>query len=147
MLSSVIWYNLLILIYQFWFLLQLHIIFLFSSSKYLMDSSKYFRCSIIDLLFLMSLMYLLSRPTRWDAISDVYFWFYLFFLALRTGFMLYVASTINDSSRISLRYIRKFPSRNWCVDVRMIHCIYFYVLKVNKYLIINFYLQAASKVD
>lgn len=66
-------------------------------------------------------MYSLFRPTRWDAISDVYFWFYLAFLGLRTGFMLYAASSINESSRMSLRYIRKFPTRNWCVDVRVIN--------------------------
>lgn len=66
-------------------------------------------------------MTFISRHTRLNALSDVYFWFYLTLLTIRTGLMLYaVAGSIFESTRMPLQYIWKFSEKNWCVDVRMI---------------------------
>lgn len=65
----------------------------------------------------------MSRQTRLNALADIYFWYYVFFVAFRSGILFYTAGSIYELSRTPLRYIRNVSKRNWCVDVSRIQVI------------------------
>ena len=62
----------------------------------------------------------MSRQTRLNALSDFYFWYYVVFVAFRSGTLFFTAGTIYELSRTPLRYIRKVSKKNWCIDVSII---------------------------
>lgn len=57
------------------------------------------------------------RPTRYNAINDAYFWFYITFLCFRTIVVLFASSSINEAARKPLDYIRNVPTKFWTLDV------------------------------
>jgi hypothetical protein len=60
----------------------------------------------------------ISRPNRYNLINDIYFWFYIVFLAFRTFAVLFASANMNESARKPIELIRRVPTRYWSVDVR-----------------------------
>lgn len=57
------------------------------------------------------------RPTRYNTINNVYFWFYVTFLFGRTIAVLFSSASINESAQKPLNFIRNVPTKYWTLDV------------------------------
>lgn len=73
------------------------------------DSLKFDEFSVI--------VYPFNRYERHNAITEVYFWFFLIYFIVRTLYMLIVISQINDTVKKPLEIIRNIPTKYWNVDV------------------------------
>ncbi|XP_070501290.1 gustatory receptor for sugar taste 64b-like [Chironomus tepperi] len=88
----------------------------------------YFIDSKISFLILLSLahnmlvliikIFSALNPNRYSLLDDLYFWFYIFFLALRIFSTLLSCSKIHDAASDTVNYIRMIPSTHWTIDLK-----------------------------
>lgn len=65
----------------------------------------------------MFLVFLLPNSKLPHYINEIYFWYSLLYLIVRTAWVFLSAAAINDASRKPLLYIRVAHTAGWCADM------------------------------
>lgn len=115
--SWLIWSISWIHMFRCWFYFHWATTCLHSSSKCLMLSSRVFFFYFSSWIPFSSKNFSFFRPNRINALSHVYFWFYIVFLLFRTMTVLFASAGLNEACKKPLHYIRNVPSRHWSLDV------------------------------